>query len=356
LTEFLFCSDKKNKIEDDLNIYLDIHKLNPQLRKNALHKIFEYLKKYNAKKKINSVNCLFYLKYDNININFIILGLGAYIHSVLFRAYSLMDARFPIIALTLKYFLIKIQLRNFMDKIYLNTFSLMSLLVAFLQDIISPPILPKIFSDKNSETFSRLIPFTSSSNEKKINPFIDKLEYKYIHMPKNIFYKDKLINIYKEQIGDNKNNLTCSQIFLKFLEFLIYYFKTDALYVNCSLQHEGFDSMNNIINDIDDIDYQDIKNYKEGDEIEDKFGEKYPNDIYFKEYIKKNYFINDKKKFKNIAGGFYLIRDLVNPFYNPGDTLNKKLFETFFTKIKKGYDILLKTGSFDSLDELNKIK
>ena len=356
LTEFLFFSDKKNKIEDNLNIYLDIHKLSPQFRKNAMHKIFEYLKKYNAKKKINSVNCLFYLRYEEININFIILGLGAYIHSVLFRAYSLMDARFPIIALTLKYFLVKIQLRYFMDKVYLNTFSLMSLLIAFLQDIISPPILPKIFSDKKSETFSRLIPFTSSSNEKKINPFIETLEYKYIHMPKNLFYKDKLINIYKEQIGDNKNNLSCAQIFLNFLEFLIYYFKSDAVYVNCSLEHEGFDSMNNIINDLDDINYQDIKDYKEGNEIEDKFGEKYPNDIYFKEYIKKNYFLNNKNKFKNIIGGFYLIRDPVNPFYNPGDTLNKKLFETFFTKIKKGYDILLKTGSFDSLDELNKVK
>ena len=336
LTEFLFFLDKKNKIQDDLNIFLDIRKLSIQKKKNALHGISNYLKKkYNRKKKIDSKNCIFEFNYQNININLIVLGYGPYIHSILFREYSLMDPRFPILAITLKYFLKKIGLKN---KKYLNTFSFMSLLVAFLQDIINPPILPKIFSDKNSEIINKSIPVFSEDKEKKINPFIELLSKKSIFLPKNIFYKDKLKQLYKEQILDNKdkNNLTCSEIFLYFLEFLIYYFKFDTLYVNFSLNKEGFDSMNNLINDEDEDDFNSIYNIK------------YPNDIYFKEFFKENKDKNDSNK-----KGVYLIRDPMNPFYNPADSLKKKEFDIFFDKIKKGHEILLNTGSFDALEKLN---
>jgi hypothetical protein len=343
LTEFLFILDKKNKIEDDFNIFLDIRKLSISKKKDALHGISKYLKKkYNCKKKIDSNNCIFEFNYQNININFIVLGYGPYIHSILFREYSLMDPRFPILAITLKYFLKKIGIK---DKKCLNTFSLMSLLVAFLQDIINPPILPKIFSDQKSEIINKSIPVVSEINEKKINSFIDNMSKKSISLPKNIFYKDKLKQIYKEQILDNKvkNNLTCSEIFLYFLEFLIYYFKFDTLYVNFSLNKEGFDSMNNLIND----------KYEDEDDINFIDNINYPNDIYFKEFFKQNYNTRIKDKIDLNKKGVYLIRDPMNPFYNPADSLKKKEFDIFFEKIRKGHEILLNTGSFDALKKLN---
>jgi hypothetical protein len=221
----------------------------------------------------------------------------------------------------------------------------MSLLVAFLQDIINPPILPKIFSDQKSEIINKSIPVASEINEKKINSFIDNMSKKSVSLPKNIFYKDKLKQIYKEQILDNKakNNLSCSEIFLYFLEFLIYYFKFDTLYVNFSLNKEGFDSMNNLIND----------EYEDEDDINSIDNIGYPNDIYFKEFFKRNYNTRIKDKIDLNKKGVYLIRDPMNPFYNPADSLKKKEFDIFFEKIRKGHEILLSTGSFDALKKLN---
>jgi hypothetical protein len=249
-----------------------------------------------------------------------------------------MDSRFPILGLTLKYFLQKIGLNDH------NTFVFMSLLSTFLQDIIQPPILPKIFSDPNSEIFPYKLPLPNN-DENKISPFIDNLQYNYIiHIPKNILDKEKLRKIYNEQIGKNKNNLTCSQLFLYFLEFLIYYFKYDTLYVNNSLDFEGFDLINNILKDEEDIDddgnYEDIK---------------YPNDISFNQFAKKYYNIKRKEMLNGEynKNGIFLIRDPVNPFYNIGQIMNdQRIYDKFYLKIKKGYDILLNTGSFEELKRI----
>ena len=343
-TEFLY------KNEDDLNIYLDIHK--SRQKKNVLHNIYDYLKqKHSASRKINKDNCIFYFKYGKTNVSLIVLGKGPYIHSLLFREYALMDPRFPIVAIALKIFLKELGIKtnnniNSMpkDSYYLNTYSFMSLLVAFLQDIISPPILPKIFSEKKSQLIPKSIPYIPELNEKKFNNFIDSIKYENINIPKIIYEKEELKKIYKEQIENNKNNLSCAEIFLHFLEFLIFYFKFDTLYVNCSLDYEGFDSMNNLIND-DDL---------------DTLKDKYPNDISFKEYFKDNYYTKRKDKEEkeiNKEKGLYLIRDPVNPFHNPASSLNnykKNLYQNFFFKLKKGYIKLLKNGNFNCLGKDNK--
>ena len=348
VTEFLFFNEKNNH-DDDLNISIDMHKLNPFGRKNALHKISKYLKdKYKIKKRKDSIskNLIFKFKYEDININItlIALGYGPYIHSILFRAYSLMDPRFPIVGLTLKYFLRKIGLDNTNNNhshyTYTYTFIFISLLVTFLQDIIQPPVLPKIFNDKISPISFITMPFSNTSNADKfkINTFIDELKYKPIYYPKYIFDKERLENIYNEQIGNNKNKLTCTEIFLYFLEFLIYYFKYDTVYANTSLQFEGFDSINNILND--------------EDEDDEDISIKYPNDIYFKEFVRNNLSIERNGKYINKMKGFLLIKDPVNPFYNPGDILDKKKFDEFHRKIKIGHDILLDTGDFEQLKKI----
>ena len=343
--EFLYFEDRKNVLNDDLNIYMDIHKLKVGERKDTLHKIKKYLFEKHKKKKKKSLffnNLIYEFFYKETKITLIVLGFGPYIHSLLFRAYSLMDPRFPMVGLALKKFLRLIEINKPDDKYYHNTFLFMNLLVAFLQDIIEPPILPKIFSSKNSEIIPINLPF-SHDFESKINIFIDNLNYENIHIPKHLNDKDMLRKIYQIQIGDNKNNLTCAEIFLYFLEFLIYYFKYDALYVNNSLEFEGFDHINNIFKDEEDIDddgnYEDIK---------------YPNDILFNQFAKKYY----KLKRKEINGehnknGIFLIRDPVNPFYNIGQIMNdQRIYDKFYLKIKKGYDILLNTGSFDELKRI----
>ena len=347
VAEFLY------KNEDDLNIFLDIHKCKTPQKKTVLHEISHYLRNnFSATKKFNKDNCIFNFKYDKINVSLIVLGNGPYIHSLLFREYALMDPRFPIVAIALKIFLKELGFKTnslSKDSFFLDTYSFMSLLVAFLQDIINPPILPKVFSNKNSHKIliPKSIPYISELNERKINIFIDSIKYEIIHLPKIIFEKEELKKIYKEQIENNKNNLSCAEIFLHFLEFLIFYYKFDTLFVNCSLDYEGFDSMNNLINDDDDDD-EDTLNYQN------------PNDKHFKEYFKNNYYTKRKdKEEKEIdkSKGLYFIRDPVNPFNNPASSLNNKkknLYQNFFLKLKKGYIKLLKNGNFNCLGKDNK--
>lgn len=136
-------------------------------------------------------------------------------------------------------------------------------------------------------------------------------------MPSCLFNKDELRKIYVDQIGKkpNKNNMSCSEILLAFLEFIIFYFKYDIIYADCSDKKEGFENINKLKND------------------ESEFG-KYYNKTY-------NYF--DK------VNGMYLIRDPIDPYYNPAQTLKDDYFEEFIENLKYGYISLIKYGSLDSL-------
>ena len=153
-------------------------------------------------------------------------------------------------------------------------------------------------------------------------------------MPDSLFNKDLPIKIYKKLIDKEekkniKNNLSCSEIFLYFLEFIIYYFKSDSIYVNCSIENEGYESMHYILNN-NDINQKNIS--------DDRFQQ------YFKyKYCKsKNY--NDNKKTRD---GLILIRDPLDPHYNPAQSLRSGSYNRFINRLKKGYINLLKYGDFD---------
>ena len=155
-------------------------------------------------------------------------------------------------------------------------------------------------------------------------------------MPDSLFNKKSLFEIYNEQLRKNKqnmekNNLSCAEIFLYFLEFIIFYFKIDSVYSNCSVENEGYESMHSIL-DINDI------NINKKDE---KFSEYFKN-----KYFKcKNY--NNNKIEKD---GLILIRDPIDPRYNPAHTLNSENYNYFIENLKGGYFYLLKHGG---LYELN---
>ena len=228
------------KFEKDLNIYLDIIKLNNMDKRNIINKIVEYLnKEFKVKKRDNTKYFKIVFEYEEINIKILILRQTLYIKSIILREYSLLDQRFPILMLTLNYFLMKI---GFYENSKKYASFLEYLLIAFLQDIINPPILPKLLSKDVINVQN--VPLGYKSNEEKIN----SINYEPMHIPKIIFDKEKIKQIYDEEIGKNKNVLTCSEIFLQFLEFIIYFYKFDSIYVNLSLNFEGFDSINNISN------------------------------------------------------------------------------------------------------------
>ena len=210
----------------------------------------------------------------------------------------------------------------------MNSFCWMVLLSTFLQDIIKPPILPKLLSDKNNIIKSCKINYPNYYNndifDLTFESFIANIQSKNINLPECLFDKKSLFEIYKEQIINGKkillgkNDLSCSEIFLHFLEFIIFYFNKNLIYVNCSIENEGYESMNNILNSNDE-------NFIE----------------YYKNIYAKKIYTYDNEIQKD---GEILIRDPIDPNYNPAHTFNSKNYFYFINSLKRGYLNLLKYG------------
>ena len=190
---------------------------------------------------------------------------------------------------------------------FLNSLSWMVLLITFLQDIIKPQILPKLLSNKNNSLKCYQINYANYYNDewidKSFDSFLNNIQEKNIFLPESFFDKKSLFEIYKQQIINDKkllekNNLSSAEIFLYFIEFIIFYFKKDLIYVNCSIENEGYESMNNILQNNDNY-----RNNKDGNFIE------YFKKIYFK---KINFYDEEIEK-----EGEILIRDPFDPNYNP---------------------------------------
>ena len=329
----------------DLDMYLDIRQINNQNEKidflfhlkNTLAKIIGETPNLYISKRLFVISFKYsYLNGKKTDFDISLTGFRSYIHSILFRTYSLIDPRFSLLAITLKKFLELCEVKN--KQHFLNSFSWMILLITFLQDIIKPQILPKIFSDKNNSLicckihYPKINPINYNINSPqfyKLELFVKNFKEEKIFLPDSFFDKKSLFEIYKEQIKTDskkleKNNLSCAEIFLYFLEFIIFYFKNDSIYVNCSIESEAYESMQNI--------------------SDDNFNNK--NDKKFLDYFKSRYFkrkkYNDNNRMER--DGIILIRDPVDPYNNPGHTLNSINFIFFIDNIKKGYLQLLKYG------------
>ena len=257
VTEFL------SEEESDLDIYLYLEDLNNNEKVKLLNHIYKKCQiLFDKVKKIISTRiCLIKLVFEGTDIDLSITGFCPYIHSLLFKEYGLIDPRFPLLAITLKHFSKITNLTK--DNYYLNSFSWTTLLITFLQDIIQPPILPKLFSEKEiNDKIKKIIKFgngkgidkNNKNTEKNFSQFFESLKEEIIHIPDCLINKDKTKKIYIKFNKNNennkveKNNLTCAEILLKFLEFIAYYFKYDTLYVRCSLENEGFFNMSEIEN------------------------------------------------------------------------------------------------------------
>jgi len=323
----------------DIDIYLDIRKLNNDNKISFLYnlkKVIQGIINKNVEVVISSRLYLLKFKYlykeKETDFDVSLMGFCPYLHSFILRTYSLMDPRFPLLAITLKKFIELLKIKNQDNKPdYLNSFSWMILLITFLQDIIYPKILPKILSYKNN--YSKNFKITYGPNSRLIfkclELFIENIKEEDTLLPDSLFNKQKLIQIYQEQISKNeKNNLSCAELFLNFLEFIIFYFKSDSVYVNCSIENEAYESMYYILNN----------NNVENNKRDERFAE------YFKYKYNKFINYNDNKKTK-AKDGLILIRDPLDPHYNPAQTLKSSGYNTFMDNLKKGYLELLMNGN-----------
>ena len=342
-TEFL------SDMDSDIDLFLDISKIETKEEKYSfLHNLI-YVIKYFDKSVSTTIStrvCVITFNYRGINFDISIVGFSPYLHSVLIREYSLIDPRFPLLLISIKHLIKDLNINNVSEDknhSFLNSFSWSLLLIAFLQDIVKPPVLPKILS--NSEMFTMQGYFGNNKLEKEeeeknadknnsdnkfekvakiknFESFVNNMELNDIQIPMGLGDINYRRQNYLKQIK-KKNNMTCSELLLEFLEFVIYHFKYDTLFVNCSFEYEGFQNM-------------DVINYFNSEE-----------DYKFLNYFKTKYI--KKIKDDKCRDGYFLLRDPFDPRYNPGQTLKASSLKKFFSRLKLAYYHLLKYGNLNLL-------
>ena len=338
----------------DIDIYLDIKDIKENKEKIYFFSELEQLiRKIGVNKSVNTIIstrlCVIKFKYraesSTTDFDISLMGFCPYLHSLILRTYSLMDSRFPLLAITLKKFIELIEIKSLENKPdYLNSFSWMILLITFLQDIIKPRILPKILSHPNISIINYPIQYGQNTGRyytKFIASFINNIKEETTQLPETLSNSKISFQIYEEEIKnkEEKNDLSCSEIFLQFLEFIIYYFKSDSVYVNCSIENEGYESMYNILNYYDDK--------TEVNRNDPRFSDYFKN-----KYCKSKYYPDNKRT----RDGLILIRDPLDPHYNPAQSLRVGCYKTFIENLKFGYLNLLKHGDFNKLKSELKLK
>ena len=266
-------------------------------------------------------------KYNNILIDLNIVGYTPYLHSVLFRTYNLMDARFSMLVLCIKYIIKEIGLKTYSGEAsFLNSFSWELLIKAFLQDIIRPPILPKIIENSDQEAtqakFGKLF-FNIAEGGKSLKNFVNDMYNEKINIP--VFDLKKAIEIYNNTIKI-KNTMPCSELLLKFLFFVIFIFKSDSIYVNNTKEKEGFENIIGI------------------------FKPKTLQDKKFRYYFRTKYKKYDIKR-RAKKDGIFVFRDPFDAHYNPGQSLKEIHEEIFYYKLKNVYYHLMETGSLKGINK-----
>ena len=231
----------------DLDTYLEIkgNKYTIDDNKiNILNNISNLIKQLDPQMTNYITNrlCLFSFTYKNLKIDINYYGICSVLGSNFLLKYSLIDARFPILAIFIKDILNKYNIKNNeKSKIYLNSFSWMCILLCFLQDIIYPPILPKF----NNEEYiiKKNISVGGGVKGKPKKDFVDVFNSEKIE--EFYFYDLKKINkLIQEKKFISQNKMTVSEIFLLFCKFIGFYFNYKNICVNCSFEFQGFVSKN----------------------------------------------------------------------------------------------------------------
>jgi hypothetical protein len=126
-----------------------------------------------------------------------------------------MDFRFPMLVIYLKYIIGKYNIKNTEeDKSYINSFAWTNILLTFLQDILEPPLFPRLLIEDNQKNINIKVGGGIGKEKKKtledefisqnIRKFNVIKDIKYLKTIENNFYK-KEKNIFKMQKDYLKN-------------------------------------------------------------------------------------------------------------------------------------------------------
>ena len=195
--------------------------------------------------------CLFTITLNKIKIDINVYGICSFYGEILLREYSLMDFRFPMLVIYIKHILSAKKIKNSeKQKSYINSFAWTNILLTFLQDILDPPLFPRLLNEDNKKSIEIKVGGGKGKGEAKIlkdeipcqgTRKFDVLDYPYNNLEeiKRKFYGTN-------KIGENnkglkgKNQMTVSEIFLKFAQFIGYYFNYRYTIVNSCYEYQSF--------------------------------------------------------------------------------------------------------------------
>ena len=158
----------------DLFMHIESSYNNPidfkNFHQNILNKLMVILKNLDKNLEFKQTNRLFLFtfEYEGIKIDINAYGICSYYGELLLREYSLMDFRFPMLVIYLKYIIGKHNIKNSGDdKSFINSFAWTNILLTFLQDILDPPLFPKLLNEKNKDKITIMVGGGPGKNKKK---------------------------------------------------------------------------------------------------------------------------------------------------------------------------------------------
>ena len=254
----------------DIDLFMNIEssKQNPlyfkAFHQTILNKLMGILKQLDKNLVFHQTNrlCLYTFEYQGIKIDINVYGICSYYGELLLREYSLMDFRFPMLVIYIKHIISNYHIKNTEeDKSYINSFAWTNILLTFLQDILDPPLFPKLLNEKNKNKIAIKVGGGAGINQKKkleneiefqkirsfdVAALDDNNNIKNIEQIKEQFYgKEEYINDNDIKIKSSmkftrKNDMSVSEILLKFVQFIGYFFNYKYTMVNASYENQGF--------------------------------------------------------------------------------------------------------------------
>ena len=136
------------------------------------------------------------------------------------------------------------------QKSYINSFAWTNILLTFLQDILDPPLFPRLLNEDNKREITIKVGGGKGKGETKELkdeiPFQNTKKFDVFDYPENNLQeiKDKFYGIKKNGEKNKglkgKNQMTVSEIFLKFSQFIGYYFNYRYTIVNSCYECQSF--------------------------------------------------------------------------------------------------------------------
>jgi len=195
--------------------------------------------------------CLFTITLNKIKIDINVYGICSFFGEILLREYSLMDFRFPMLVIYIKHILSVKKIKNSeKQKSYINSFAWTNILLTFLQDILDPPLFPRLLNEENKNRIEIKVGGGKGKGETK--NLKDEIPCQNIRKFDVFYYPENNLEEIKRKFygtnknGENnkgfkgKNQMTVSEIFLKFAQFIGYYFNYRYTIVNSCYEYQSF--------------------------------------------------------------------------------------------------------------------